>query len=261
VIRFGISRRAGQSQAEARKGVVPTPEGSAPPPVSDLARAFLLAEHTALRAELVSIHTSAQSTIQWTLATFSAVFGAGLISIAAVTGTQGAATDLLFGAVLLFGYALPAVIWSGALSWIGAMTRAERIGGYLRGFEQRISAIDSFSSDFGFPILNWETFISSATESKLWRKSAAPFIGVAALFFGCATLSVATSVVAWSIANRNYDPKLSSLIPWGASVLHIGLAAWSMRSGNVVLKMGRQPAMVITSKLSTSFTQQEEPRT
>lgn len=150
----------------------------------DISGGLLQSEYVSLRAESVQSFASAQSIIQWSLATYGVLFGAALVVLS--RETDPAAKAFNDNAVLLiFTVLLPGLMCAATWQWLGEITRMERVGMYLRGFERHLALQESQGSSVPANSrpgpLHWETFLNSEGGA---RKRNAPYVGTAAMFAG-----------------------------------------------------------------------------
>lgn len=153
--------------------------------VEDFSAALAVAEYESIRAESLQSFVTSQSIIQWSMATYGVLFGAGLLAASSdVSETLQSTVEWM--AVVIYGLLLPGLVCAAAWSWIGEIRRMERTGVYLRGFERRtrVETKLSASSSVVAP-LNWETFLAGTANAvsppvKGW----APYIGTSLLFGG-----------------------------------------------------------------------------
>ncbi len=165
--------------------------------LDELARALLVQEHSSMRAEILASYGYAQSIVRWTLATFAAIAGAGLVAINNATGATK--NSLLIDAILvIFGIGLPAIVWLYSYTWVGELLRAERAGSFLRALERDIARVGGLSERLGFQPLRWESFIWANRQVKKspWGKQVITYLGTAGVFLGC---SVGGVVMLWIV--------------------------------------------------------------
>lgn len=180
--------------------------------LTELAKSAVLQEHASLRAEILASYGYAQSIVRWTLATFAAISAAGLV---AVYNASNAQNMLLFNVVLIiFGGAMPGIVWLSAWTWLGELYRAERAGSYLRRLEQDLVDVPGLADILGFSPLRWENFIwNNRSSGTLWGKQTITYLGTAGVFFG----SVLGSLLIFTIVLQQLVA--ASLLPlwWGFS--------------------------------------------
>jgi hypothetical protein len=147
-------------------------------------RDLLQSEYVSLRAESVQSFASAQSIIQWSLATYGVLFGAALV----VLSRQSDPSYKTFhdiAVLVIFTVLLPGLMCAATWQWLGEITRMERVGMYLRGLERYLARQgqngQSLSEGDQLSPLNWETFLNSESGA---RKRNAPYVGTAAMFAG-----------------------------------------------------------------------------
>lgn len=151
---------------------------------------LLQSEYLSLRAESVQSFVSAQSIIQWSLATYSVLFGGALVVVA--QQIDSAYKSFNANAILLiFTVLLPGLMCAATWQWLGEITRMERIGMYLRGLERYLD--QEATNDSVIPAgdqlspLHWETFLNSEGGN---HKRNAPYVGTAAMFAGAFLVSL-----------------------------------------------------------------------
>lgn len=153
--------------------------------MEDFSAALAVAEYESIRAESLQSFVTSQSIIQWSMATYGVLFGAGLLAASSdVSETLQSTVEWM--AVLIYGLLLPGLVCAAAWSWIGEIRRMERTGVYLRGFERRtrVETKLNASSSVVAP-LNWETFLAGTANAKSPPvKGWAPYIGTSLLFGG-----------------------------------------------------------------------------
>lgn len=148
------------------------------PPQTESANLLLIAEFQALRAEILQCLQHTQSIVQWSLAAYGVLFGAGIV--AATDGTSRTDSFLRMAVLLIFAALIPGLSFAATLNWLGEMTRMERTAVYLRGVEYELRqhpAPNLFRPSF--PPLNWDVYLAGDKES---RKITAPYIGIALMF-------------------------------------------------------------------------------
>jgi hypothetical protein len=158
--------------------------------VEDAASGFAVAEYASIRTESIQSFATSQSIIQWSLATYGVLFGAGLL--AANSGiSKDLAPTVAWMAAVIYGALLPGLICAAAWSWIGEIRRMERTGAYLRGVETHLRQETKRSSSSVVGPLNWETFLAGDPSTKgSGIKGWAPYLGTAMLFGGSILASV-----------------------------------------------------------------------
>lgn len=162
-------------------------------PDADPTTALLVAEYESVRQESIASFGNAQSIIQWSLATYGVVFGAGIV---ALTSDVPSTLERVVGfiAVVIFAAILPGLICAATWQWLGEIGRMERVGAYLRGLEISLRTQPS-----GIPRpLGWESFLSSkiATNKSLW-----PYIGTALMYGGTVVVAL---VIAWNLQDNYF---------------------------------------------------------
>jgi hypothetical protein len=200
--------------------------------------ALLTAEYESLRVESMESFRTAQSIIQWTLATYGVLFGAGFIALQAnVTPAFRVVSD--FGAILIFA-ALPGFVTAATWQWLGEITRMERVGAYLRGFEEAL--VPRSGPVRAWPrSLAWETFLGGTAKAS-GNKRKIPYVGTACMFAGILIAPIWLSAHAQT-AFLAAHPDWIWIQP-GFWVWDIGIAvvffAVSLRLGFAVQKLGGQ---------------------
>jgi len=158
--------------------------------VEDVSSALTSAEYSSIREESIQSFATSQSIIQWSLATYGVLFGAGLL---AANGDidSNLVESVTWMAALIYGLLLPGLVCAAAWSWIGEIRRMERTGVYVRGLERRLRAQTERSRSSVVGPLNWESFLAGNQEKgapsvKGWT----PYLGTAMLFGGGVISSV-----------------------------------------------------------------------
>ena len=220
------------------------PAGPDEKTLDELAKAFLIQEHSSLRAEVLASYGYAQSIVKWTLATFATGLAAALVAV-----YNANSNAILFNmALIIFGVGLPGVIWLNSWTWLGELYRAERAGSYLRAVEADLERVPGLVNRLGFQPARWESFIASNREVKgLWGKQTITYLGTAGIFFGTASGS---ALFFWNLWVQLNDS--GKLIPadatwiWWAIIVAINLVGLS---GCVIIyrrlmKLGKEIAPV-----------------
>jgi predicted MFS family arabinose efflux permease len=216
---------------------------------TETADSLLLSEYQSVRAEAIdSFHTS-QSIIQWTLATYGVLFGAGFLALDAEV-PSGYTEALRIGTILIFA-AIQGIVAAAAWQWLGEITRMERAGAYLRGLENAVRSTPHLSIA-GLPgPLNWETFLSRrrkrshTKDPRPLNKRLAPYVGTALMFGGAhfAPLLIAVPLQQewihlhptdwlWPWLLYGYDIVIGVLFMWvsislGVDVIRLGKRRWN----------------------------------
>lgn len=152
--------------------------------VEDFSAALAVAEYESIRAESLQSFSTSQSIIQWSMATYGVLFGAGLLAANSEIA-KSFQPMVEWMAVVIYGLLLPGLVCAAAWSWIGEIRRMERAGAYLRGVERRTrleTKLNASSSVIG--PLNWETFLATGSRRGSPVKGWAPYIGTSLLFGG-----------------------------------------------------------------------------
>lgn len=164
---------------------------------NQLALDLVVAEYNTIRAEVHHALEYAQGIVKWSIGIFGAVLAAALVAAHSAGQVRGY-SFLGIAVLVLFGFALPGVMWAAAWTWLGELVRMERAGAYLREFELRVSKIPKITSALGFTPLNWETRIFAERKSKgSMKKQIAAYLGTAVLFFGSTAISLCMFVAWW----------------------------------------------------------------
>jgi hypothetical protein len=152
--------------------------------VEDFASGIAVAEYSSIRSESIQSFATSQSIIQWSLATYGVLFGAGLLAVNSEISDDLAPT-VSWMAAIIYGALLPGLVCAAAWSWIGEIKRMERTGAYLRGVELHLSRETMRSSSSVAGPLNWESFLAGDPKVKSSSvKGWAPYLGTAMLFGG-----------------------------------------------------------------------------
>lgn len=218
-----------------------TIRSSAQVEVEDVSAALTAAEYSSVRAESLQSFATSQSIIQWSLATYGLLFGAGLVAIG--NDVSEALQDAVpWMAAIIYGLLLPGLICAASWSWIGEIRRMERAGAYLRGFEQQMRKVTSTGTASIAGPLNWESFLVQASV-KGW----APYLGTAMLFFGGILTSEFFCGIWLSriVATERWDAAWFQVAGFwaivGSGTALVIFFLWeSFRSGMAVVRLGRQ---------------------
>ncbi|MGR0319887.1 hypothetical protein [Agromyces sp. ZXT2-3] len=158
--------------------------------VEDAASGLAVAEYTSIRAESIQSFATSQSIIQWSLATYGVLFGAGLLAVNSEIASD-LAPSVSWMAALIYGVLLPGLVCAAAWSWIGEIRRMERAGAYVRGIERHLRLETRRGTASVVGPLNWETFLAGSQRSaSSGIKGWAPYLGTALLFGGSLFSSV-----------------------------------------------------------------------
>jgi hypothetical protein len=217
--------------------------------LDELARALLVQEQSALRAEILASYGYAQSIVKWTLATFATILAASLVAV--YNADKSGMRDVLLNIVLaIFALGLPGIVWMNAWTWLGELYRAERAGSYLRAVEEDIAAVPGLTERLGFAPARWERFIEKNRRVRgLWGKQTATYLGTAATFFGCAAIAV---LLFWDLSSRmaadgTLVPPWGVWIWWLGIVLINGAGIWgAFRLYKRLMRLGEQSAPLHT---------------
>jgi hypothetical protein len=154
--------------------------------------ALLAAEYESVRAESIESFRTAQSIIQWTLASYGVLFGAGFLTMQVDIAPQFRFTADL-GTVVIFA-ALPGLVTAATWQWLGEITRMERAGAYLRGLEAALRKHRQPKAPWPY-VLNWETYLRGTTSKGAKRdyKRHAPYLGTAMMFGGITAVPLVLS--------------------------------------------------------------------
>lgn len=152
--------------------------------VEDASAALAVAEYSSVRQESLQSFATSQSILQWSLATYGVLFGAGLLA-ASNDVAEDLSSTVSWMAAIIYGLLLPGLVCAASWAWIGEIRRMERAGVYLRGVERRISEETRRSSSSVIAPLHWESFLAGDSRQegppvKGW----APYLGTALLFGG-----------------------------------------------------------------------------
>jgi hypothetical protein len=187
---------------------------------------LLQAEFLAVRQEISQALTAQQSVLQWSLAAFAAVLGAGLILMSQSPDqiTSGVVSDL---SLVVFGAALPMASFFSFLVWVGELIRVERAGRYIRGLEKHLAThlrLEHPALTNG--PLRWETHNAIG-----WQRGAGVgrgkqqvgYLGAAGVYFGVHVLSILifavqiinhqfpTDETSWKVASLTYAVALPGI--------------------------------------------------
>lgn len=158
--------------------------------VEDFASGIAVAEYSSIRSESIQSFATSQSIIQWSLATYGVLFGAGLLAANNEIADDLAPT-VSWMAAIIYGALLPGLVCAAAWSWIGEIRRMERTGAYLRGVELHLGRETIRSSSSVVGPLNWESFLAGDRSVKSSSiKGWAPYLGTAMLFAGSIFASI-----------------------------------------------------------------------
>lgn len=221
--------------------------------LNSLDEALLLAVYNTLRAEVHRSMDYAQGVVRWSIGAFGAVLAASLLATHQVSGV-GAYSFTSSAVLILFGLALPGVLWAAAWTWLGELIRTERAGAYLRGFERDVARVPGISAKLGHTPLRWETFIYREGEpdpttgkrnKSPFRKSWTPYLGTAAAFFGGTLISL-TLFVAWWLQMFGKSPFHPATVTWlgAAGVFEIVGIVVSFLISSELKKLGKEIATV-----------------
>jgi hypothetical protein len=208
--------------------------------------ALLTAEYQSLRVESMESFRTAQSIIQWTLATYGVLFGAGFIALQADVDTPfRSVADI--GAVIIFA-ALPGLVTAATWQWLGEITRMERVGAFLRGFEH--SLVRTATNPAWPQSLTWESFLGGSATSG-GHKRQIPYLGTACMFAGILLAPIWLSAhvqTAFLAAHPDWQWIQPLFWIWdiGIGVVFFGVSAWL---GLSVRKLGRQRFEPVTGTL------------
>jgi hypothetical protein len=163
---------------------------------------MFLAEYQSLREESAQARTAQQTILQWSLGAFALIFAGAMASDVAST-PRG---EVLL--MIIFGLALPGLVFGSCLAWAGELLRMERAGYFLRGREAAVWASSARGRVVDernvldieqFPLL-WENFIASAKYPGA-RKQQLGYIG-ALVIYG---LSYSISAVVFFVTLWNHE--------------------------------------------------------
>lgn len=209
--------------------------------VEDAAAGLMVAEYASIRAEALESFSTAQSIIQWSLATYGVLFGAGLLAASSQIAAVFSSTASWMAA-LIYGALLPGLVCAASWSWIGETRRMERTGAFLRGFERRVHAETSKSRSSIIGPLNWEAFLAgSRSHPAAPVKGWAPYLGTSMLFGGSLAASVAFFYI-W--ADRLVSMSGRSAGMWVLIGINLGMVSLfvgvSIHAGIGVVRLGNQ---------------------
>lgn len=211
-----------------------------------LAKDLVLAEYATLREEVFRSYDYAQSIVKFSLATYGAIFAAGLLAAEAASGATSPRTFVGWAALTVFGLVLPGVMCVGTWTWLGELTRAERAGAYLRALERNLRANPTLTDALGFPPLSWETFIHKGRDEKApTGKSVLPYLGTAGLFGGGTLMAVIFAFMwrtyVWPDPASGFWPAFWIWAPIALFAFHFASSAFSgmrlLALGDVVAKI------------------------
>jgi len=242
------------------------PAPAATDPVFDLS----VAEYQSVRAESLQSFVSTQSIIQWFLAIYGVLFVAGLVSLTTDTPDDnvGVVRTLTY---LLFGLIVPGITAAATWHWLGEITRMERTGAYLRGYEIHVNGTDVVRPKSS-PRPNWETFLRAAPfkarapKRQRNNKRTMTYVATAGMFLGCFLAAIASSVFLefqWRGLLLNWDGVLAyvdvstwHLARWGFVALRVILVAGYVTVclvlGRSVKRLGRLSFDFASQKLVTT---------
>lgn len=198
---------------------------------------LLVQEYASVRAEAIQSFENSQSIIQWSLATYGVLFGAGLIA-SRQEGSQTANDFVAYAALVIFSLVLPGLVCAATWQWLGEITRMERTGVFLRGLEHALRSAGHAQLSPGLRFaLNWETFLVGGPG----RKRLAPYLGTAIMFAGSLLSSVAFAFM-WLWSHFGAETWRFPNVAWIIAATSIlVLYFWvSLTLGVSVLRLGRQ---------------------
>lgn len=214
--------------------------------VDELALSLLSAEYNTLRTEIHQAMGYAQGIVRWSIGIFGVVLGAGLLA-AEKLNEAGPYSFSATAALLLFGIAIPGVLWAAAWTWLGELIRLERAGAYLRGLESEVARVPGIASLLGFPPLRWERFIhAERTKKTIFGKQTGAYLGTAGVFFG-ATLISLTLFVSWWVLKFGMHPREGAVVWWlvAAAALELVGLAFAGALYTRLARLGKSVAFVV----------------
>lgn len=181
--------------------------------VEDVASGLAVAEYSSIRAESIQSFATSQSIIQWSLATYGVLFGAGLLAVNSEISADLAPT-VSWMAALIYGVLLPGLVCAAAWSWIGEIRRMERAGAYVRGVERHLREETRQGTSSVVGPLNWETFLAGPQRGgSSGIKGWAPYLGTALLFGGSLFSSVAFFFFwVYQVLEEGWNPGIWALL-------------------------------------------------
>ncbi len=208
--------------------------------VEDAASGFAVAEYSSIRAESIQSFATSQSIIQWSLATYGVLFGAGLLAANSEIAEDLAPIVSLMAA-MIYGVLLPGLVCAAAWSWIGEIRRMERTGAYLRGVEIHLREETRRGTASVIGPLNWESFLAGDPSLKSSSiKGLAPYLGTAMLFGGSMFASVVFFFFwMYQILERGWNAGVWVLLVTDAALIAIFLGV-CIYTGFGVVWLGNQ---------------------
>ncbi|WP_412162801.1 hypothetical protein [Curtobacterium flaccumfaciens] len=195
-------------------------------PESALGTQLLLAEYETVRDESRQAREAQQATLNWSLAGLAALFGGGLVYATATLKSDHPHPVNAAIFFLIFGVVIPGFAIASIITYVGEISRMERAGRYLRGFE--IALVRERVA--GRAPLLWERFLANGdaehtrndvehtrdSELKI-RKSAVPYVGGFMLYCGGMIASWLICAMPWadgSYANALRSAQVASPSDW-----------------------------------------------
>lgn len=203
---------------------------------ADAENLLLVAEYQALRAEVLQTIQSTQSIVQWSMAAYGVLFGAGVVA----ASDPDARVDgfLRLAILLIFGVLIPALLAAATWHWLGELTRMERVAVFLRGLEHHLRknpAPHSLGSPHG--PLNWERFLAGDGKT---RKRRAPYVGIALLFSAGFAVSVCFALLwIWSAFQGDAREWFRVLSVVFIGLITVAYAAVSCLLGKRIFELAR----------------------
>ena len=204
----------------------------------NISEQLIVEEYRSLRTESIQSFQNAQSIIQWSLATYGVLFGAALVALSQdLTGPVQ--SFVAYASLIIFTFLIPGLVCAATWQWLGEITRMERVGVFLRGFETNLRQAGLHQTIPGLRSpLNWESFLAGGTRG---RKRTAPYLGTAFMFGGSFCVSLIFAFVWHSIyfnGRQYFFPEFIWLI--GGICIFI-LYVWvSVAMGVAVIKLGKK---------------------
>ena len=206
---------------------------------NQLAIAMIVAEYNSLKAEVIYALNAAQGVMKWSLSGFGVMFTAGWAVV--YQYIDGGTKSVLLGYLspLIFGGAAPGLIIVGAWTWLGELSRMERVATRLRAIEQRVARESQVREVINAAPAVEETFIAQAwqrtkipkqTEKQV--KSPLEYLATAGWYFLgmvislCATVLILLAIPSPIPADRFWIAWVIVPVPM---VVFLGSCFWLMR--------------------------------
>ena len=202
----------------------------------DTALALMSAEYESIRQEVTVGQQVQHVVLQWSLAGFAAIFAAGLlVGFDSQASQEGSARDDLL--LVVFGLALPGLVFAAYLAWTGELVRVQRAGRFLRGLEGHLaSTLRTSHPAIRDGPLRWETYLAHRSRARRLLLSARPqvgYIGGLLVYFGAFCFSLLIFITALRVRDFGKHDALFKLIGVGYAVMLVIvfflIAVWLIR--------------------------------